>query len=617
MRPHRLIVLLACGACATPAQAAPLDRFYLPSTPGGDLRAVAPGPDGRVWVALRGAIGAVDRDGSVAAYPTGGLTPAAIAAGPDGDEWFVAGGTVARVAGGVTSVVARGLPAAQSITAGPDGAMWVAETSAAMVARVAVDGTVRQFPLGQGIHAWWIVGGPDGNLWFTGSRSGQGLVGRLTPAGAVQAFNFPLDLTQRAPTIAAGRDGNLWVATGFPDALLRVTPAGVRSTIDVGDVPRAVAAGPDGSVWFTTYDALVRRAPSGALTRFRDPYNLTTNCRDADVLGPEATLALAADGTAWTPYPDGAWDRAAAAPAAPSPVRPVLPARGSLKGAVSLLRMADGSVWIGTRRAIVHVGADGRRRAFHPRGLRFGVALAPAPDGGVWFSSYHVRLARMTPAGRVRDFSRRLPHGVRVGELAPGRRGSVWFVDFGRHAVGRLTAAGRELEIRLARRSDPFGIAARPDGGVWVTDSRHAIERISAAGRVHRFARPGTDDVPAIVTAPDGSAWFTDFGARRVGHIAPGGGITFHRTHGHPTAITLGSDGSVWFTTTASRTAWAGLGWIDASGVERELPVHMACTASYLGLTTGPDGDLWFTLDDGPVAVAALDPRRLAQTGAP
>src|SRR3954469_12190291 len=132
-----LAAALLVGALASPAEAAPLDRFYLPSVANRELNAVAAGPDGRVWVAVQGEIGAVDRNGVVTTYATGGLTPDAIAAGPDGAVWFVAGGTVARVVNGASAVVARGLSDAESIAAGPDGAMWVAETSRGDVARVA------------------------------------------------------------------------------------------------------------------------------------------------------------------------------------------------------------------------------------------------------------------------------------------------------------------------------------------------------------------------------------------------------------------------------------------------------------------------------------------------
>src|SRR3954469_19280580 len=104
MRTRWLTVAVLLGALAPPAEAAPLDRFYLPSVANKDLSVVAAGPDGRVWVALRGAIGAVDRDGVVTTYATSGLTPDAIAGGADGAVWFVAGGTVARVADGATAI---------------------------------------------------------------------------------------------------------------------------------------------------------------------------------------------------------------------------------------------------------------------------------------------------------------------------------------------------------------------------------------------------------------------------------------------------------------------------------------------------------------------------------
>jgi virginiamycin B lyase len=607
-----LAVALLVGALASPADATPLDRFYLPSVVNRNLNAVAAGPDGRVWVALRGAIGAVDRDGVVTTYATGGLTPDAIAAGADGAVWFVAGGTVARVAGGVTETVARGLSDAESIAAGPDGAMWVAETSPGDVARVAADGSVQRFGLGRGVHAWSLTAGPDGNVWFAGGLGVEGVVGRVTPAGHVTTFKVPLLLTARAPVIVAGPDGNLWVASGLPNALFRVTPDGSISTIDVGDPPRALALAPDGALWFSTFNGLVRRAPSGALTRFEDAFGVASNCDD--FAGPQPALAVAGDGSVWASYPEGALDRLAAGAAAKAPVRPVLPAGGTLRAPDAMVRATDGSAWMTMRRAMVRVTADGRRMVFHPwRGRRY-VKLTAAADGGVWFSATGTTLASLSPSGRVRSY--RLPRGALAGQLAAGKDGSVWYVDRGRHAIGHLSVTGKVREARLGRRAQPFGIASRPDGGVWVTDSDGAIERIGPGGRVTRFARRGTVDVPAIVTAPDGSAWYTDFSARRVGHVTATGKIHRFPTRGHPTAITFGQDGAVWFTTTASTVAQGGIGRIDAAGHAREFPVHLTCSASYGGLITGPNGNLWFALDGSRVAVAELDVRRLSEIGA-
>ena len=56
-----------------------------------------------------------------------------------------------------------------------------------------------------------ITAGPDGALWFTGnigSNGVNGLIGRITTAGAITEFPIPSGST--AMDITAGPDGALW-----------------------------------------------------------------------------------------------------------------------------------------------------------------------------------------------------------------------------------------------------------------------------------------------------------------------------------------------------------------------------------------------------------------------
>ncbi len=51
---------------------------------------------------------------------------------------------------------------------GPDGAMWFAEANIGMIGRIALDGTITEFPLpSPSAVPRFIVTGPDGALWFT------------------------------------------------------------------------------------------------------------------------------------------------------------------------------------------------------------------------------------------------------------------------------------------------------------------------------------------------------------------------------------------------------------------------------------------------------------------
>lgn len=547
------IVAAAVLVLPASAGAAGLERFFLPSTPRSDQRPIAAGSDGRVWVALRGAMASVDRDGTATPHSTGGLTPTAITVGRDGAVWFIAGDLVARVTDAATTVVARGLVGAHAPAAGPDGALWIAVGEAGVLIRVGGDGSVRRVPVTPGMFVHSLAFGPDGTLWYDGSRPGENLVGRMSPAGALWSTQVFGNLGAGSPTLAVASDGTLWVAGGVSYRLISVTPAGQVDYHPINAEAEALTLAPDGTIWFLGSSVVGRRTADGALRFFRDPFGDETDCELFASVGPSWTLTVAADGTVWVPYLDGALDRLSAGVAAPAPVRVVVRARGTIKAPNAMVRATDGSAWIATPRHLFRFTASGSRGQFRAWPGRQSVGMAPAADGGVWLSS-RAGLSRVSPSGHVRAFKHQLPRGSEPDALAPAPHGGVWYVDPARHEIGRMTAAGRVYRVRVGRRMHPFAIAATDDGRLWVTDTHHAIELINTRRQVHRFPRAGTAAVPAIVAAPDGGAWFTDFSARRVEHISSAGQIIRYRTHGHPTSIALGPDGAVWFTTVGDPT---------------------------------------------------------------
>src|SRR5204862_286673 len=99
-----------------------------------------------------------------------------------------------------------------------------------------------------------IAAGPDGNLWVA-DRGTPTAIGRITPAGAIHEFG---PAGGNPYGIAKGLDGNLWFSdsTCAPgQAIGRVTPAGAihlfTAGFNAGSCPYFIAAGADGSLWFT------------------------------------------------------------------------------------------------------------------------------------------------------------------------------------------------------------------------------------------------------------------------------------------------------------------------------------------------------------------------------
>jgi hypothetical protein len=95
----------------------------------------------------------------------------------------------------------------KGIAAGPDGKIWFAEYL--KIGRVTLTGDITLFTTPTFSYSnGGIASGPDGNLWFTEQ---VGVIGRITPAGAIVEFQLPVDFLAPTPgAIVAGSDGNLW-----------------------------------------------------------------------------------------------------------------------------------------------------------------------------------------------------------------------------------------------------------------------------------------------------------------------------------------------------------------------------------------------------------------------
>lgn len=107
-----------------------------------------------------------------------------------------------------------------SMTAGPDGALWLGAPG--WIARIDPEtNELERWPLGTGLGAYEILSGPDGNVWFF--QQGRSVV-RMRPDGGFLSTHDP----GTNPTgVAFGSDGALYLA--FPGKLMRMTAAGERT----------------------------------------------------------------------------------------------------------------------------------------------------------------------------------------------------------------------------------------------------------------------------------------------------------------------------------------------------------------------------------------------------
>ena len=489
--------------------ALPPDSSGDPITPG----AISPGPDGALWFTIgAGSVSRITTAGVVTefAVPENASTIVDLTPGPDGKLWFteqedgVTAGQQPAVGeittSGVTTLNALpqgttlnpnlGVPANPSvITAGPDGALWFGENAA--IGRIATDGTIEQFPVDtRGATISGITSGPDGAIWFALSNNfgGQGsssAIGRITTGGTVTEYPLPARV-QSVGGITTGPDHRIWFTENLSNrkntkvAIGRINQNGhIKSfavhtkTFPEGGGPSLgdIMPGPDGKLWFM--------GGSGGIG----------GCLCS---GNQAPL-LGIFGQATT--------------------------RGSIHV----------SEWV---EANVGQGA-------YPASGDF----IPGADGKLWYANGTGRAGVTTGSGLIRvSTSGAVKPAIPADNIAPSlvrlSNGQVWF-ETDSSALGTATRSGivviRDLPGQNFSQSDDTyaggGMAAGPDGNLWLTTPDSSIVRISGLDTVSGSLdyRHREKKSPDYAVRYDYNTWTNSTGSAKpafAGVVRPGSEVT-------------------------------------------------------------------------------------------
>lgn len=280
--------------------------------------------------------------------------------------------------------------------------LWFTENGGNVIARIDAAGDMVEIPIqaGNNNDPQDIINMPDGSIWFTGLAE----IGRIGPDGVMKVWYETL----------------LGSAVGLPDAL---------------------AAGPDGEVWYTDDGGYICRIrPSGKY----QCYATHPTTKDIWMRG----LTMGSDGALWFTEDN-------------------------------LTTIAD------TQNAIGRLTTEGQYRQWPLPPGSSPTRITAGPDRALWFTERSSqRIGRITTSGVITQFP--LPRGVYPFDIVSGPDKALWFTTDTQ--VGRITTSGQITLWPVPGAQQFGGIVVAPDGSLWLADGvantiRHFIPPVPAKRR--------------------------------------------------------------------------------------------------------------------------------------
>jgi virginiamycin B lyase len=293
-----------------------------------------------------------------------------------------------------------------------------------------------------------VASGPDGALWVTDSSLGR--VWRITTKGKISSLELG-----DGPAGIVSSGGALWIADSSGDRIVRLTTDGHQTPypLAAGAFPVSLVEGPDGAIWFTETrgDKIGRLASDGTITE----YPLATP-------GAFATdITVGPDGALW--FSEESGNKVGRVTTSGEVTEFDLPYAEPLPGPIVI---ADGALFVALRNTnvVVRLNTAGEVTGEFPLPTANAnpVDMVLGPDGALWISEHSAnRIARMTLDGVVtREY--RVPSGG-PGSIAFGSDGALWIAEENVGQVARLDlgfdppveATGTTFTAKVGQSVDP------------------------------------------------------------------------------------------------------------------------------------------------------------------
>lgn len=311
-----------------------------------------------------------------------------------------------------------------------------------------------EYPVGSLYRIWLgeIASGSEGDIWYlldTDYLSIHGAVIRISQHG-VRTGEWWIEEDREPSDIALGPEGDMWVSelgvADEPGQVLRITPAGSTKKITVTQFEstefceclvvgsRAVAAGPDRSMWFT----------DTALDTSKKPF-IGSIDESEQVVEHEIPLG-------------------------PGPNEPVVSIpTGIAPGPDETMWFTDQGHNSSGDNLIGRVSSSGAITEFAlPSGAGRPTAIAEGADGNMWFTEPGLnRIGEITPSGTISEFPASSVGGS-LNNLVLAPDGDLWFSGDD-HTVSWISPEGtvREAEPEFVDEGSALGLTLGPERELW------------------------------------------------------------------------------------------------------------------------------------------------------
>lgn len=306
-------------------------------------------------------------------------------------------------------------------------------------------------------------------------------------AGAAPTLDGDFQLTGTPGQMTEGPDGNVWVLVSGSSAnneVAKVAPSGAVTEFDVNELIGAVdvVAGPDGNLWATKTNNVVKFSPSNPAGAVSTPVTGITDARGI----------TSAAGNLWAASAD------------------------------KLVKIPPGAPNTATSTTITGMGARG---------------ISRGSDGSLWIADFGgARIVNVSPANPASQTF--YATGGSPQETEGGPSTQAGYTDPGSNPqhIGRIAPGGQPQKTSVPM-TDPFGITLGADGAYYVAQfAGNSVTRLTADGQSSKIT--GLDKPRYLVAGAGNTVWVGEEGNKKIARISgvtkpTGGG-------GDVTAPTLG-----------------------------------------------------------------------------